>query len=153
MMHGGSGSPSPWVGSPYNAAQLNPQGNFLPLSQPYGVPSGLPVPPVSTSPQLVGGGRKYKKGGKKQRGGGLSDSISTFVSNIVPEDLMNVGRYIPSAAGNLMDRFNGLTPSASSHVYPTQQPLANQTIQYTGAVSAPDVNGAYNRAINAVKLI
>jgi hypothetical protein len=146
-MYGGSGAPSPWVGSPYFASDRNPSGNFLPLSQEYGVPSGLPVPPVSTSPQF--GGKRSRHG--RQRGGGFTDNLSTFVSTVVPEDLLNAGRYIPAAAGNLMDRFNGLIPSASSQVYPTQQPLALSTQQASSNVSPPDVNAAYNRAISSVQ--
>lgn len=147
-MHGGSGSPPPWVGSPYNAGALNPRGNFLPLSS-QGVPSGLPVPPINSNPQF-GGGRRRKRG---QNGGGFSDNLSTFVSTVLPEDLLNAGRYIPAAAGHLMDRFNGLIPSASSHVYPTQQPLALQTQQARANVLPVDVNAAYTRALSSVQAI
>ena len=145
MMHGG-GSPPPWVGSPYNAADLNPSGNFLPLSDKYGVPSGLPVPPVNSNPQF-GGRRRSNSRVKKQRGGGLSD----FISTILPDDIVNIGRSIPAAIGHTMDRFNGLIPSASSQVYPTQQPIINQTQAAMGAIKPPDISGAYGRAVSAVQ--
>ena len=150
MMHGG-GSPPPWIGSPYYATDLKPSGNYLPLSNE-GIPSGLPVPPVNSNPQFGGRGRrvlsgkKYNKG-NRQRGGGLSE----FITAIVPEDILNIGRSIPAAAGNLMDRFNGSIPTASSQVYPTQQPLVRQLQESTGVVNPPDINGAYGRAIATVR--
>jgi hypothetical protein len=51
-----------------------------------------------------------------------------------------------------MDRYNGLIPSASSQVYPTQQPLVQQN-QSTGSVSAPNIDDSYIKAINLVKTI
>ena len=141
MMHGG-GSPPPWIGSPYYATDSNPSGNYLPLSD-NGVPSGLPVPPVNSNPQFGGRGKRSGSKGKKQYGGGLSE----FMSTILPDDIVNLGRSIPAAIGHTMDRFNGLIPSASSHVYPTQQPIINQTQPATGAIKPPDINGAYGRAL------
>jgi len=149
MMHGG-GSPSPWNGSPYNASDLKPSGNYLPLSD-NGIPSGLLVPPVNSNSQFGGRGMRTRSGKKynksKQRGGGLSE----FISTILPEDVLNLGRSIPAAAGNFMDQFNGRISSPSSQVYPTQQPLVHEIQQSTGAVNPPDINGAYNRAISSVR--
>jgi hypothetical protein len=150
MMHGG-GSPPPWIGSPYYASDSKPSGNFLPLSDE-GIPSGLSVPPENSNPQFGGrsmrmrSGKKYNKG-NRQRGGGLSE----FITAIVPEDLLNIGRSIPAAAGNLMDRFNGSISSASSQVYPTQQPLVPQSQQNNMTVNPPDINAAYERAVSAVR--
>ena len=146
MMHGG-GAPSPWVGSPYDATQLMPSGNFLPLSN-NGITSGAPIPPVNSNPQFP------QRGGKKgkQSGGGLSD----FMSSILPSDVMNIGRSIPAGLGVLADQYNGLTPTASSQVYPTQQPLIQQvTPSATGGpvINAPNVTGAYNSALNTVSLM
>ena len=161
MMHGGH-APAFLVGSPYNAGDLNPKGNYLPLSN-NGVPSGLPNPPMPSNPQFGGkkGGcmdwfkkkskRKGRKGrkGMRQRGGGLSD----FMTAIVPDDLMNIGRSIPAAAGNFMDKFNGLRPLGTSQVYPTQQPLIQQGQQAATTVRPPDITGAYSRAVGSVQNI
>lgn len=149
LMRGGSGH-SPWVGSPYLATDLKPSGNFLPLSDTYGVPAGLPVPPINSNPQF--GGRRRRSRRHKQRGGGFTDSVSSYISSIVPDDIMNAGRYVPSAISGLMDRYNGLIPSASSQVYPTQQPLAQQN-QPTGSVSAPNIGQSYVDAVDYVKTI
>lgn len=119
----------PLIGAPYNAAEATPAGNHLAYN-----------PKVEAWPQQsnailddrammgfvrAGGG---KKGGKKQRGGGLNQ----FISAIVPDDLLNIGRSIPAAAGHMYDKFNGSLSSPSSLVYPTQQPLA--------ALASPDAS-------------
>jgi hypothetical protein len=154
-MRGGQ-APATFIGGPYNAGDRNPNGNFLPLSQPYGITSGFPIPPVNSNPQFLnGGGKKGRK--TKQRGGG----ISSFISSILPEDVVNLGRYVTSSAGNLMDKYNGLIPTASSQVYPTQQPLAQTQGQSTVKINQVgetrvipvDVNSAYNRAVSSVRAI
>jgi len=157
VMHGGSNmsslSPSPFQGAAYNAGDLRAGGNYLPLS-PTGVPSGSPIPQLSNPQFSQDGGRlhsfsmhkrgKHSRGkhgrGKRtnkyrQGGGGLSQ----FMSSIVPEDILNIGRSIPAAANNFMDKYNGLTPEASSHVYPTQQPLVQQTQQANTSITPPNI--------------
>ena len=155
VMRGGQ-APATFIGSPYNAGDRIPNGNFLPLSQPYGITAGFPIPPVNSNPQfLKGGGKKGRK--TKQRGGG----ISSFISSILPDDVVNLGRYVTSSAGNLMDKYNGLIPTASSQVYPTQQPLAQTQGQSTVKINQVgqtqvipvDVNAAYNRAVSSVRAI
>lgn len=145
--------PPPWIGSPYNAGDLRPTGNFLPLSQTNGVPSGLPVPPAPSNPQFLQGGRRRKGKKANQRGGG----ISSFLSTILPDDVVNMGRYVTAGAGNLMDKYNGLIPTASSQVYPTQQKLAQLDTQprlaSVNSLNPIDINGAYNRAVSAVQRI
>lgn len=156
MMHGGSYapslssslSPSPFQGAPYNAGDLKAGGNYLPLSAG-GIPSGSPIPQMSNPQFSQDGGRlhsfskrKYGKHGRgkrtnkyRQGGGGLSQ----FMSAIVPEDILNIGRSIPAAASNFMDKYNGLTPVASSQVYPTQQPLVQQTQQANTSITPPNI--------------
>ena len=144
MMHGGRAQ-SPWVGSPYIATDRIPNGNFLPQSL-NGVPSGLPVPPRQSGLQF--GGRNNKKNNNKnQRGGG----ISSFISSILPDEVVNFGRYIPAAAGNLMDRYNGLETLPSSSVYPTEQPLVQKLIQTNNSISPPNINAAYTQALGGVQ--
>jgi hypothetical protein len=153
MMHGGT-APPPWVGSPYDATQLNPKGNFLPLSDQYGVPSGLPVPPAPSNPQFGGSwgsmkGKGKRSKGKKQRGGGISEMMSAF-QTMVPDELMNAVRYVPSTVTNVMDKFNGYISPASSQVYPTQQPLAQQLQVANTTVAPPNINSANSRAVSSV---
>jgi len=57
--------------------------------------------------------------GRHMRGGGLSQ----FMSSIIPEEALNVGRSVPSAIGHAYDKFTGVLSTPSSMVYPTQQPL------------------------------
>jgi hypothetical protein len=85
---------------------------------------------------------------KKMRGGGLS----SIVSSIVPDEIVNFGRAIPAAAGHFMDKFNGNISSASSMVYPTQQPLIPQ-VNSGNAISPPDLKNIYNIANRAVSEI
>ncbi len=197
-LRGGSGS-LPFVGSPYNAGDLNPSGNFLPISK-YGIPASY-LDPARQSNEILyenqnggmafgrgGKGGPYGRGGKgssygrggskrsgskrsgskrsgskrsgsmrrrkgnkrtaKQRGGGLSSYIST----ILPEDVVNAGRSVPAAFGHLADRFSGLVSSPSSFVYPTQQPLVAQ-VQPTNAITPPDIKAIYASAANTVNSI
>ena len=118
------------------------------------------------------GGKKSKRGGKKSkrssgkkgrkgmrsrgmrsrssrrkgmRGGGLS----MFMSSLLPDDVINVGRSVPSAFEQLSDKFNGLISPASYQVYPTNQPLAMATSStHSGAVPMPptNINAIYNSA-------
>ena len=91
-------------------------------------------PPVSSNSQFGGNGkgngkRKGKSNGKsnskingkgiknKQRGGG----VSSFISGILPDEIVNIGRSVPAAFGHMSDKFNGVISLPSSHVYPTQQ--------------------------------
>ena len=159
----------PQVGSPYDATSTSnaPTGNFLSLSK-VGIPSGGMYPPEPSNPQFSGGGRrrkirrsskkrstkKSKRGGKKSkrtkkrkgmRGGGLS----MFMSSLLPDDVINVGRSVPSAFEQLSDKFNGLISPASYQVYPTNQPLAMATSStHSGAVPMPptNINASYNSA-------
>ena len=156
----------PQVGSPYDATSTTnaPTGNFLSLSK-VGIPSGGMYPPEPSNPQFSGGGRrrksskkrstkKSKRGGKKSkrtkkrkgmRGGGLS----MFMSSLLPDDVINVGRSVPSAFEQLSDKFNGLISPASYQVYPTNQPLAMATSStHSGAVPMPptNINAIYNSA-------
>ena len=156
----------PQVGSPYDATSTSnaPTGNFLSLSKD-GIPSGALYPPEPSNPQFSGGGRRRtsskkrssrrsRRGGKKSkrtkkrkdmRGGGLS----MFMSSLLPDDVINVGRSVPSAFEQLSDKFNGLISPASYQVYPTNQPLAMATSStHSGAVPMPptNINAIYNSA-------
>jgi len=164
----------PQVGSPYDATSTSnaPTGNFLSLSK-VGIPSGGMYPPEPSNPQFSGGGRskrsskkrsskkrssrKSRRGGKKSkrssrrkgmRGGGLS----MFMSSLLPDDVVNVGRSVPSAFEQLSDKFNGLISPASYQVYPTNQPLAMAASSTHSAVPiAPtNINAIYNNAAASV---
>jgi hypothetical protein len=136
-MRGGNGM-RPFVGAPYNAAAAYPQGNY------YEYNAAVKAAPAQSNALLeegvmrgmvrAGGGRGKRSRGKRSghkrsghkrsrgrhmRGGGLSQ----FMSSIIPEEALNVGRSVPSAIGHAYDKFTGVLSTPSSMVYPTQQPL------------------------------
>lgn len=119
-MRGGSGM-RPFIGAPYNAAAAHPQGNY------YRYNTDVKAAPDQSNALLGGGGRRRRSRGKRSghkrsgsmRGGGLSQ----FMSSIIPEEALNVGRSVPSAIGHAYDKFTGVLSTPSSMVYPTQQPL------------------------------
>lgn len=148
-------------GVPYNAADLHPKGNM------YAYNSNVEQWPDQSNSILNGpmfnmnGGRKrkYSKGkkskrkskkymktyGKKQRGGGLSE----FVTALLPQEIVTIGRSIPAGFGHMYDRFNGATPSASSMVYPTNQPLVPK-VAIENITPPADIVGIYNQKNNFV---
>jgi hypothetical protein len=162
---GGSGyghGPAVLVGAPYNAADANPHGNYYAYNERV---EAWPVPSNSQFGTQSGGRRrkskykqskykqsKYKQSKyKKQRGGGISE----FITTLLPEELVNIGRAVPASVGHMYDRFNGSLSSPSSLVYPTQQPLAHVS---TGAstsrmMTPPDLVKFYNTNNNNVSRI
>ena len=135
-MRGGS-TMTPYIGSPYNATDADPQGNYYAYNQK------VEAWPTPSNPQFsMGGGRRRKgqKGkrssrtGKKQRGGGFSEVLSS----VFPLEMINIGRSIPAGLGHMYDRFNGSLSMPSSLVHPTQQPLASTS-------SSADILGGTNR--------
>ncbi len=147
-------------GVPYNAADLHPKGNmyaYNPNVQQWPDQSNS----IFNSPMFnMNGGRKrkYSKGkkskgkskkyGKKQRGGGFSE----FITTLVPQEIVTMSRAIPASIGHMYDRFNGATPSASSMVYPTNQPLVPK-IQIENITPPADIVGIYNQKNNLVSKI
>jgi len=143
----------PAPGGPYFAGSPAPfpSGTYLPVSS-VGVPAGAFDPAVRAGPYPVqgqAGGKRsgHKRSGHKRRrmhGGGLS----SFISSILPDEIVNIGRSVPSSLGHLADKFNGTISSPSSLVYPTQQPHVYQGS--SGAMApqmAPiDIQSAFNRA-------
>ena len=121
------------LGNSYNAGVAG-----LPSGNHYAYNTNVKAAPMPSNPQAhlqLGGGRrkcrckgkckcknknknKNKDKHRSQRGGG----ISSFISTILPEELVNMGRSVPSAFGHLADKFNGDLSHPSSMVYPTQQP-------------------------------
>ena len=80
--------------------------------------------------------------------------FSDFVTAIVPDELINIGRAIPASIGHLSDKFQGVNSSPSSQVYPTQQPLVQAGKSATGmGIGMPDILGSYNSANSAVATI
>lgn len=142
----------PAPGGPYFAGSSAPfpGGTYLPVSS-VGVPAGAFDPAVPEGPYPVqgqAGGKHHlgKRSGhmKRMHGGGLS----SFISSILPDEIVNIGRSVPSSLGHLADKFNGTISSPSSLVYPTQQPHVYQGS--SGAMApqmAPiDIQSAFNRA-------
>ena len=148
---------NPLIGSPYNAGAAQPSGNHYPLS-PIGIPSGHPIP-VPSNNQFGGfhnvaassgkGGRRTKNRrgnrgnriSKNMRGGGLS----SFMSTILPDDVVNAARSVPAAFGHFADRFNGLNSMPSSMVYPTDQLQVYRSAEAAGkpAFVPSDIGGIY----------
>ena len=147
----------PAPGGPYFAGSSAPfpSGTYLPVSK-LGVPAGSFDPAVPEGPYPVqgqAGGKHHlgKRSGHMKRmqrrhmhGGGLS----SFISSILPDEIVNIGRSVPSSLGHLADKFNGSISSPSSLVYPTQQPhVYHGSSGATAPQMAPiDVQDAFNRA-------
>ena len=145
QIRGGSAM-MPFIGSPYNATDADPQGNYYAYNQK------VEAWPAPSNPQFSMGGGRRRKGsrgkqsrgkqsrgkrsskGKNQRGGGLSDAMSA----VFPLEMINIGRSIPAGLGHMYDRFNGSLSMPSSLVHPTQQPLASTS-------SSADILGGPNR--------
>ena len=105
----------------YNAADKNPSGNYYELS-PYGSPSGLPFPPIMSNGQFGGRGKgKGKKSlGRRRR---HMQQGGSFISDMIPQEILNGVRAGISSISNLVDNYTGDIPPADRMVYPTQQPL------------------------------
>ena len=137
------------VGVPYSAADLSPRGSYYAYN-----PNVEQWPSPSNGNFIMNGGRrrrtrygkkskKGKKTGKKQRGGSFSENISKMFTTLVPEEIVNITRSLPASVGHMYDKYNGATPSASSMVYPTEQPLVHKI--YTDVGSPPsDIGKIYN---------
>ena len=91
--------------------------------------------------------KKYGKTkyGKRQRGGGISE----FITTLLPQEIVTIGRSLPAGVGHMYDRFNGATPSASSMVYPTSQPLVPK-VAVESITPPADIVGIYNSKNNMV---
>lgn len=129
------------LGNPYNAAvNGTPSGNHHPYN-PY-----VKDPPIQSNTQKGGKKHNYKK--KKQCGGG-------FLTKLMPEELVNVGRSVPAAFGNLADKFKGDIPHPSSKVYPTEQPHVYSSedrgsLINPDTISIDDIKDIYNNANNEI---
>ena len=135
------------AGMPYNAAELAPKGTyhgFNPNVQDWAAPSNG-----------MFGGRGRRKGkktqygktkygktkyGKNQRGGGVTE----FVTALLPQEIVNIGRSLPASLGHVYDTYKGDIPSASSMVYPTDQPLVKAIYPNVGT-APPDIASIYNQ--------
>ena len=136
MRGGSSCGMRPLIGSPYNAADVSPSGNYLPYN-----PKVEAWPEQSNAIFNMQGGKNKKR----QKGGG-------FLSTLLPDELINVGRSIPSSIGQMYDRFNGAESTASSYVYPTNQQYAKfATVQ--NMLPKTDLLKMYNNNNNIVSRI
>ena len=125
------------IGPSYNVGASNaPSGNH------YAYNSRVESRPEPSNPQT--GGRRKRKG-SRQRGGG----ISSFISGIVPDEIMNLSRSVPAGFGHFSDKFNGLISTPSSMVYPTQQPLVG-AVDTSTMVKPVNIKGVYDAANSAV---
>jgi hypothetical protein len=85
---------------------------------------------------------------RSMHGGG----VSSFVSSILPDEIVNIGRSIPASLGHMVDKFNGTISMPSSLVYPTQQPHVYQGSGSTAAPQMPpiDIMKAFTTANSSV---
>ena len=142
----------PLIGAPYNAAAAYPAGNYLeynPKVEAWPEQSGAILDDRGMIGLVRAGGGRTRKGtgtgarrgkGKKQRGGGLNN----FISAILPEEAVNIGRSVPAAFSRAYDNFSGSLSPPSSFVYPTQQPTVNDVT--LPKISPPDILNMYNTA-------
>lgn len=143
------------VGSPYNAGDLNPNGNYYAYNtnvQPWAEPSN----------NMSGGRRRIMKKGKKskktkygyrkQRGGDFAETVSNMFTTLVPQELVNITRALPAGLGHMYDRYNGAISSGSSMVYPTDQPNVKPLYVDAGP-RPPDIAGIYNAKNSLVSKI
>jgi hypothetical protein len=153
----------PLFGAPYNAASLNPQGNYYPYN-PY-----VEQWP-SQSNAMLGGGKKRngmrmrsgqkgmrsgQKGmrsgqkGMRMKGGGITE----FVTSLFPQEILNISRSVPAGLGHMYDKFNGTASSASSMVYPTQQPNVISNAMRSDMIKPSNINKFYENSNNLVSKI
>jgi hypothetical protein len=146
-MRGGNGAPSPFVGSPYNAGSSGlPSGNY------HSYNSNVIARPESSNPQFegsavshqLGGGKKYKYR-NRQKGG----DVGSFLSSLVPNDILNITRSVPAAIGHMYDKFDGVTSMPSTMVYPTEQPLIPD-VAIDRMMRPPDISRMYNDNNNMI---
>jgi hypothetical protein len=126
------------IGPSYNVAA--PGGNHYAYNMNV---KALPIDSNAPFDKGQQGGKKQKNKNKKnkQRGGG----VSSFISGILPDEIMNIGRSVPAAVGHFADRFNGVISTPSSMVYPTQQPLV-PNVNATNVLNPVDIQRIYNNA-------
>ncbi len=138
------GNMMPLIGAPYNSASPHPSGNYYAYNDKVEAWPQQSNAILENRQNMTGG----KKKGKKQRGGGFS----TFITTLLPEDVVTLGRTIPAAAGHAYDRFTGVISSPSSMVYPTQQPLI-PSVSTDTMMRPPDIVKMYNSSNNSVSKI
>jgi hypothetical protein len=151
-MRGGYGPGAPPYGSPLVTAYPNTwpgvaghagQSNYYPLSGS-GIPSGLPVPPISTTntissaSKLTGGGKIRRNKGKgmssKMRGGGVLQEIT------------NTTRGLLSSLVHTANSFAGVTPHVSSYPSSTMQPIGQRNIDFVKPSMPPDIFALHRNA-------
>ena len=100
--------------------------------------------------------RKKRKVRRRQRGGrpitgshNVPTGIKSFLTTIIPKDILDIGYKGGNKMGNLYRGYVGERPKMSPVPYtnqPINQPINTNTIR----VNPVDAVGAYNQAINAV---
>jgi len=119
-MRGGSGPSTKSIGSPYNDVYSSnlggntnkiPMSNYHPLS-PYGIPSGLPIPPASTD-------NVYHV----QNGG-----APLWLTNILPNEVVNIPRLVTSGLGNAYNSYVG--QQTTMNPLPQYQPIDKMQLSH-----------------------
>ena len=119
-----------WNGNDVNTwpgvAGVDGQSNYLPLSK-YGVPAGLPDPPMSTSTI-----------NNRQYGGGLTD--------LLPQDLVNFGRSLTGSVQGAVFGFEGVERPYSTISSPYIQPGMNATQTNYSSSLPPNISAIHQAA-------
>jgi len=84
--------------------------------------------------------RRHRPKTYKIRGGG-------FISDIVPNDILNVFRSVPAGITNIYDGAIGRPTINSNYVFPTQQMSAITDAQKVDNIPPPDILNAYKQAL------
>ena len=100
--------------------------------------------------------RKKRKVRRRQRGGrpitgshNVPTGIKSFLTTIIPKDILDIGYKGGNKMGNLYRGYVGERPKMSPVPY-TNQPINQPTNTNTIRINPVDAVGAYNNAINAV---
>jgi hypothetical protein len=170
------GTPDNSMPSPYNPfsggkpVDVGGSGGTYYSQSASGIPSGASDPPMPSNPQFFSGGGKRKRSGHKRSGtskrsghkrsghkrsgtskrSGYKQGGGGFFSNLLPDEIVNIGRSIPAALGRMTDQYNGVLSHPSDYVYPTQQNAVPISRGGLPNVYVPNMGANYSAALQSV---
>jgi hypothetical protein len=166
-----SGAPDNSMPSPYNPFSggkpydVGGSGGTYYSPSAIGVPSGSPIPEPSNPQFFSGGGSKGKRSSKSKRIGSKSKRIGSkskrssskykqggggFLSRLLPDEIINIGRSVPAALGRMTDQYKGVLSQPSDFVYPTQQNAVPISRGGLPNVYVPNMGANYDTALQSV---
>ena len=164
------GTPDNSMPSPYNPfsggkpVDVGGSGGTYYSQSASGIPSGASNPPMPSNPQFFSGGGKRKRSGHKRSGHKRSGHKRSgtskrrkfkqggggFFSNLLPDEIVNIGRSVPAALGRMTDQYNGVLSHPSDYVYPTQQNAVPISRGGVPNVYVPNMGANYSAALQSV---